>query len=172
MHSVQHLFEDQIKDLYSAEKQLIKALPKMAKAASNSGLKEAFQSHLEETKGQVERLDKVASICGFKPTGKTCAAMEGLVKEGEEVIEEDGDANVKDLALAAAAQRVEHYEIAGYGNARFLAKLVGKTECSELLQQTLDEEGAADKKLSKICQGGIAEAAPKTADARKAKAAG
>lgn len=148
--NLEKLLEDQLKDIYSAEKQLLKALPKMAKAANAEGLKTAFTEHLEETKGQVERLEQIASTLEIKLTGKKCAAMEGLVEEGSEAIEVEGPDAIIDLALIAAAQRVEHYEISAYGSARALAEQLGHTEVVEMLQETLDEESAADEKLSAI----------------------
>jgi ferritin-like metal-binding protein YciE len=153
------LLEDQIKDIYNAESQLLKALPKMAKRASADGLRDAFTSHLEETRGQVRRLNRVGELLGFKLTGKKCAAMEGLVEEGEEVIEADGEPEVVDAALIIAAQRVEHYEISAYGSARTLAEHLGHDEVAELLQETLDEESAADEKLTSISTGEVLPAA-------------
>jgi ferritin-like metal-binding protein YciE len=150
--TIEKLLEDQLKDLYSAENQLVKALPKIAKASTSEGLKEAFTSHLEETRGQVGRLEKVAKILGFKPTGKKCAAMEGLLEEGKEAMEAEGPDGIIDLALIAGAQRVEHYEISAYGSARALAEQLGHTEVVELIQESLDEESAADEKLTGIAQ--------------------
>lgn len=148
--NLEKLLEDQLKDIYSAEKQLLKALPKMAKAANAEGLKSCFTEHLEETKGQIERLEQIAATLEIKLTGKKCAAMEGLVEEGSEAIEVEGPDAIIDLALIAAAQRVEHYEISAYGSARALAEQLGHTEVVEMLQETLDEESAADEKLSAI----------------------
>ena len=144
------LLEDQLKDLYSAETQLTKALPKMAKKASFDGLKQAILGHLEETKGQVERLNQIAEILGIKLSGKKCKAMEGLIEEGSEVLEADGPGPIIDAALIAAAQRVEHYEISAYGSARALAERLEHGDIVSLLQETLDEESAADEKLSLI----------------------
>lgn len=146
------LLTQEIKDLYSAENQLIKALPKMVKAATDPALKEAFTTHLEETKVQAERLDEVAKLLEITPKGKVCKAMKGLVEEGSEAMEEDGDPVVKDLGLIGAAQRVEHYEISGYGTARTLAEFLGLTEVVDLLQTTLDEEGATDKILTELAE--------------------
>ncbi len=160
MDNVNELFEDQIKDLYSAESQLLKALPKMAKKAASPELKKGFETHLKQTEGHVSRLDEIAKMWKFKPTGKKCKAMEGLIEEGKEVIEEDGDENVIDVALIAAAQRVEHYEISAYGSARALANRLGCKETSDLLQQTLDEESATDMLLSKLSEGKLLKAAP------------
>jgi ferritin-like metal-binding protein YciE len=152
MNSLKDLYIDELKDLYNAESQLVKALPKMAKKASAPELKEAFQDHLEETKGHVQRLEQIFEELDEKPTGKTCKAMKGLVEEGEEVIEEDGNEAVLDAALIGAAQRVEHYEIAGYGVVRTFASILGEDDAAELLQETLDEEGEADKKLTAIAE--------------------
>ena len=149
------LLIDELKDLYSAENQLIKALPKMAKAANSENLSAAFTDHLEETRGQVERLEKIFTILEGTPKGKKCKAMEGLIEEGKEVMEEEYEPAVMDAALIGAAQRVEHYEIAGYGTARTLATLLGHDEVAELLQETLDEEGNADKKLTDLAESEI-----------------
>jgi ferritin-like metal-binding protein YciE len=148
--SIEKLLEDQLKDIYSAENQLVKALPRMAKASAADGLKEAFTAHLEETRGQVARLDEVAKLLGVKLTGKKCVAMEGLIEEGKEVIDAEGPAEVIDLALIAGAQKVEHYEISAYGSARALAEQLGHSEVASLLQESLDEESAADEKLTGI----------------------
>ncbi|WP_035604268.1 ferritin-like domain-containing protein [Haloferula sp. BvORR071] len=152
LNNLQTLLEQEIKDLYSAETQLVKALPKMAKGASSEALKEAITSHLEETKGHVERLAKAAEVLGITPRGKTCKAMKGLIEEGAEALEEEGDPNLLDLAIIGAAQRVEHYEIAGYGCARALAEALGQDEIVDLLQATIDEEGAADKTLTGVAE--------------------
>jgi ferritin-like metal-binding protein YciE len=152
MPSLAKLLEDQLKDLYSAENQLVKALPKMAKKASSKGLKHAFTSHLDETKNQVERLDEIGQTLDIKLSGKKCKAMEGLVEEGAEVLEAEGPGPVIDSALIAAAQRVEHYEISAYGTARAFAQQLGHDEVAELLQETLDEESAADEKLNSLSE--------------------
>jgi ferritin-like metal-binding protein YciE len=152
MPTITKLLEDQLKDIYSAETQLVKALPKMAKKASSKGLKEAITSHLEETKHQVERLNQIAQTLGIKLAGKKCKAMEGLIEEGAEVLETEGPGPVIDLALIAAAQRVEHYEISAYGSARAFAGHLGHEDVVELLQETLGEESAADEKLSSISE--------------------
>ncbi|MFD2256121.1 ferritin-like domain-containing protein [Luteolibacter algae] len=154
------LLEHDIKDLYSAETQLVKALPKMAKAATNPELKEAFEAHLEETKGHVERLEEVAKLLDITPRGKTCKAMKGLVEEGEETIKEEGEETILDLALITAAQKVEHYEISGYGSARSLANALKLADVVELLDTTLTEEGGADKTLSTIAKS-LLKSAPK-----------
>ena len=158
LNTLEILLGQEIKDLYSAENQLVKALPKMAKAATNPELQEAFTTHLEETKEQVERLEQVAKILDITPKGKTCKAMQGLIEEGSEVLEEEGEASVKDLAMIGAAQKVEHYEIAGYGTARALAEALGLDEVVELLQATLDEEGNTDKILTEIAEELVPEA--------------
>jgi len=152
MDTLTDLLEDELKDLYSAENQLVKALPRMAKKASSPKLKEAFTSHLKETEGHVQRLEQIGESLGIKVKGKTCKAMKGLVEEGKEVLEEDGEDAVLDAALIGAAQRVEHYEIAAYGTVRAIAERLGHTDVVVLLQQTLDEEGAADKKLTSISE--------------------
>jgi ferritin-like metal-binding protein YciE len=159
IESLDKLLEDQLKDIYSAENQLVKALPKMAKAASAQRLKVAFASHLEETRGQVERLQEVGELLEIKLAGKKCKAMEGLIEEGKEVLESDGASAVIDAALIAAAQRVEHYEIAAYGSVRALAEFLGHQAAARLLQQTLDEESAADEKLTEIAEGEVMPAA-------------
>jgi ferritin-like metal-binding protein YciE len=155
LKSLEDLLHHELKDLYSAEKQLLKALPKMAKAAENEQLQAAFKEHLEETKNQVERLEKCGEILGKKLTGHTCQAMKGLIEEGQELIEEDADPSVKDAALIGAAQRVEHYEIAGYGTARTLAQHVGQKQIAKLLQQTLAEEKETDQKLTELAESQI-----------------
>jgi ferritin-like metal-binding protein YciE len=159
MDSLRELLISELSDLHSAEKQLVTALPKMAKAANSDNLRTAFENHLEETKGHVERLDQIFDELGEKPKRKKCKAMEGLVDEGKEVIEEDGAPEVKDAALIGAAQRVEHYEMAGYGTARAMAETLSLNSVAELLQQTLDEESAADKKLNDLALNEINEGA-------------
>lgn len=149
--SLEKLFEEQLKDLFSAEKQLVKALPRMAKAASGEALREAFTSHLEETKGHVERLEEISKKIKVKLSGKKCKAMEGLIEEGKEAIEADGPEGVIDAALIAAAQRVEHYEISAYGTVRTLAEVLDYKDVAIVLQKTLDEESAADEKLTQVC---------------------
>ncbi len=157
--SITKLLHDQLKDIYSAESQLLKALPKMAKKASTPELKQAFTSHLEETKGQVERLKDVGTILGLRLTGKKCKAMEGLVEEGSEILEAEGPGPVIDAALIAAAQRVEHYEIAAYGTMRTLAEQLGHAKAAKLLQMTLKEESAADAKLTMVSESTVLPAA-------------
>jgi ferritin-like metal-binding protein YciE len=147
------LFELELKDIYSAEKQLTKALPKLAKAATNEDLKEAFESHLEETEGQIERLEKICKQLDISIARvEKCKAMEGLIEEGQEIMEEGLEPHVLDAALICAAQKVEHYEIAAYGCARTFAQQLGHQDIADLLQETLDEEGNADKKLTEIAE--------------------
>jgi len=153
MKSFEDLFHHELKDLYSAEKQLTKALPKMAKAASNEELRQAFEDHLEETEGQIERLEQIFKQLEIPTTRvQKCKAMEGLIEEGKEILEEDMEPELLDAALICAAQRVEHYEIAAYGCARTFAQRLGYGEIADLLQTTLDEEGNADKKLTEIAE--------------------
>ncbi len=148
--SLKDLLEDEVKDLYSAEKQLTKAIPKMAKGSSDPALKEAFTSHLAETQNQVSRLEQVAQLLEIKPTGKKCMGMEGVIKEGAEALEEDGVESVLDLGLIGAGSRVEHYEMAGYLTAVSLAKRMGASAVADLLSQSLAEEENAEKTLRKI----------------------
>ena len=159
LDSLQALFLDELKDIYHAEKQLLRALPKMAKAASNPELERAFTQHLRETEGQVQRLERVFKELGQAARGKKCEGMAGLVEEGKKLMEEDGEPEVIDAALIAAAQRVEHYEIAAYGCLRTYAQLLGLTSAEQLLQQNLSEEEAADTKLTALGEGGINQAA-------------
>lgn len=146
------LLEEELKDIYDAEKQLVKALPKMARAATSEELQSALREHLEVTQGQVQRLEQVFEKLGAKGKGKPCAGMKGLIQEGQEVMQEDASEQMADLALIGAAQRVEHYEIAAYGTARAFAEKLGQDEVAELLQQTLDEENEADEKLTEISE--------------------
>ena len=146
------LYIGELKDLYNAENQLVKALPKMAKAASCGELRQGFEEHLEQTRGHVQRLEKIFESLEENPKGKKCVGMEGLVKEGSEVMEEDFEGALLDAALIGAAQRVEHYEIAGYGCARTFARRLGKQQLADLLQETLDEEANADKILTDIAE--------------------
>jgi len=155
LESLRDLFIAELRDLYSAENQLTKALPKMAEAATSPELKAAFEDHLEETRYHVTRLEEIFEGLNEKPTGETCEAMEGLIEEGENYVTAKGDHYVIDAGLIAAAQRVEHYEIAGYGTARTLASHLGEDKAAELLQETLDEEGAADKKLTSIAESSV-----------------
>jgi len=146
------LFVAELKDIYHAENQLVKALPKMAKAATSEELRAGFETHLEETEGQVERLDKIFEMLDMAPRGKKCEAMQSLIKEGKEMMEEDAEDAVLDAALIAAAQKVEHYEIASYGTLRTYAQMLGMDEAAALLQETLDEESATDEKLTELAQ--------------------
>jgi ferritin-like metal-binding protein YciE len=155
MTSLEDLYIDQLKDLHNAEKQLVQALPKMAQAAHNNELKQGFQEHLEQTRTHVDRLEQIFGRMGISPGNKTCEAMEGLIQEGQEAIQIQGDPNVRDAALIAAAQRVEHYEIAGYGTVRTFANQLGFDKDQSILQKTLDEEGETDKKLTSLAEGGI-----------------
>jgi ferritin-like metal-binding protein YciE len=155
LETLNDLFVHQIKDLYDAEQRLTEAIPKMAGKAQSADLKAAFEHHLTETKGHVARLEKVFDLIETKAATETCDAMKGLISEGEEVLEASGDAAVIDAALIAAAQRVEHYEMAGYGTARTLANQLGLTQVSQLLQQTLEEEASADEKLTQIAEGSV-----------------
>jgi ferritin-like metal-binding protein YciE len=148
--TLQELLLDELKDLYSAEKQIVKALPKLAKAASTTELHDALISHLEETKGQVDRLEKIGELVGKKLTGKTCVGMKGVLEEGSEVIDETEEGTIRDAGLIAASQRVEHYEMAGYGSARDFANTLGLSEVAALLEETLEEEKEADRKLTSI----------------------
>ena len=144
------LFVDQLRDLYHAEKQLVRALPKMAKVASSDELKKAFEAHLEETKGQVERLEQVFEELNARTRGKRCEAMEGLIEEAKEIMEEVETPEVRDAGLIVAAQKVEHYEIAGYGSAHAFAEGMGHQKVAQLLAQTLEEEKKTDEKLNQV----------------------
>jgi ferritin-like metal-binding protein YciE len=160
------LLIEELKDLYNAETQLTKALPKMAKAASHEELKAAFEEHLEQTKNQISRLERVMELLGANPKGKKCKAMEGLLEEGAEKIEMEAEASVKDAALIGAAQKVEHYEIAGYGTVRTFAEVLGEDEVAKLLQKTLDEESETDERLTEIAET-INEEAEETEEAER-----
>ncbi len=155
LQTLEDLFHHELKDLYSAENQLVKALPKMAKAATNADLKAGFEEHLEQTKGHVERLDQIAEMIGKKLGGHKCKAMEGLIKEGDELISEDAEDSVRDAGLIGAAQRVEHYEMAGYGTAKAIAEKLGHAEAADLLGQTLEEERATDQKLTALAESAV-----------------
>jgi ferritin-like metal-binding protein YciE len=152
LKNLEDLLVDELKDLYSAENQILKALPKMAKAAESEDLVAGFQQHLKETQNQVKRLDKISKILGKSLKGKKCAAMEGLVEEGKEIMEEDAEPSVMDAGLIVAAQKVEHYEISAYGSARTHADVLGYDDIADLLKETLDEEAATDKKLSSVAK--------------------
>lgn len=152
LENLNDLFLEQLEDIYSAEKQITKALPKMMEKATHPDLKYAFQMHLSETEKQIDRLDQVFEMIGKKPSSHTCEAMKGLIKEGEEMIGMDGEPAVLDAGLIAAAQRVEHYEIAAYGTVCTYAKQLGQTQALNLLQQTLNEEKTTDEKLTMIAE--------------------
>ena len=153
------LFLDELRDLYDAEKQLTKALPKMAKAASSGKLSTAFENHLRETQNQVERLERIFDLLDEKPTGKKCAAMTGLIKEGDEIVSSTDDTSVRDAGLIAAAQKVEHYEMSGYGSARTHARILRHVQAVSLLEETLNEEKQADRKLNDIAESSVNEQA-------------
>lgn len=155
MRSLRDFYLQELSDLYSAENLLVKALPKMARAASAQELQQAFREHLEQTERHVERLDEIFEKLGEKPKRKKCKAMEGLIEEGQELMKEDAEDAVRDAALIAAAQKVEHYEIASYGCARAYARMLGEEDAAELLQETLDEEGETDKRLTGLAEGMI-----------------
>jgi ferritin-like metal-binding protein YciE len=177
MNRLKHLYIEEMKDLYSAESQLVKALPKMAEAATSDDLRAGFEEHLEQTKGHVSRLEEIFKALGESPKGKKCKGMEGLIKEGGEMIEEDRAAEELDAGLISAAQRVEHYEIAGYGCVSTYAKLLGEDEAASLLRQTLQEEKQTDEKLTQLASriNLVAAGAEKSSEgngpSRKAKAA-
>jgi ferritin-like metal-binding protein YciE len=154
------LFKEELKDLYDAEKQLVRALPKMAKAASDPELKEAFKEHLEQTKGHVARLEEVFGLLDMKPKGKPCAAMKGLVEEGSETAQENATEQLLDIMLITAAQKVEHYEISGYGTLRTIAQQLEHEDIVELLQATEDEEKETDSNLTVICERILSEVEP------------
>jgi ferritin-like metal-binding protein YciE len=155
LNSFDDLFVEQLQDLYDAEQRITKALPKMAAAAHHPSLKAAFEEHLRQTENQVKRLEQVFQHLGKSAQTKTCEAMKGLIEEGSEIISGEGDPDVKDAALIAAAQRVEHYEIAAYGTARTFAQRLGQPEAARLLQETLDEEAGTDKKLTALAEKSI-----------------
>ena len=152
LETLKTLYIDELRDLYNAENQLVKALPKMAKAASSQELQYAFEKHLEQTKSHVDRLEEVFEEIGEKPKGKTCKAMKGLIDEGSEILKEDGEESVIDAGIIVAAQKVEHYEIASYGSVRTFAQLLGKDRSADLLQRTLDEESEANEVLNKLAE--------------------
>ncbi|MFC7337456.1 ferritin-like domain-containing protein [Haloferula chungangensis] len=153
--NLHQLYHDQIRDLYSAENQLLEALPEMVRAATDNDLREAFQSHLEETRGHVDRLKTICSAHGIAPEGETCEAMKGLIKEGKKHLEATQAGPVRDAVLIASGNRVEHYEIAGYGVAKAFASVLGLDDDEKLLDDTIEEEGSADKKLTKLATGGM-----------------
>ena len=159
LDSLEKLFIDELRDIYNAEKQITRALPRMAKAAESPELQQAFTKHLKETEGQIQRLEQVFKELGQAVRGKKCKGMEGLLEEGKEKLEEEGEPQVMDAALIASAQKVEHYEIAAYGCLRTYAELLGYSQAAQLLQQTLQEEEATDKKLTELGESGINQAA-------------
>ncbi len=150
--TLQDVYVEQLKDLYSAEQQILKALPKMAKAATHADLRRAFEEHEVVTRTHVERLEKIFTQLGEKPGGHKCKGMEGLLAEGDELLEEHDESEALDAAMIAAAQRVEHYEIAGYGSVRTFANMLGLSDHADILQRTLDEEGNTDKKLTVLAE--------------------
>lgn len=160
-NTIKDLLAEEIKNLYSAEKQLIKAIPKMARCASDPALREAFTNHLAETRQQVKRIEQVAEILGVRAPGKKCVGIEGCIKEGGDALQQDGEADVLDLGLISAGSRVEHYEIAGYLTAISLARQVGADEAVKLLNESLQEEQNAERTLRKIAAG-LLESAPKS----------
>lgn len=151
-NALKELYIDELKDLYDAENRLVKALPKMAKAAKNEQLRSGIEEHLEQTRGHVDRLEEIFDTLGEKPKGKKCAGMIGIIKEGDELLDEEFDGEVLDAALISAAQRVEHYEIAAYGCVRTWADLLGESEASALLEKTLEEEKETDQKLTQLAE--------------------
>ena len=152
METLEKLYISELRDLYSAESQLLKALPKMAKGASSAELKEAFENHLAETETHVERLEQIFNDLEENPKGKTCHGMKGLIEEGSEILEEEGEESVLDAGIIVAAQKVEHYEMAGYGSVRAFAQLLGQEEAAQLLQTTLDEESKANELLNQLAE--------------------
>jgi len=150
--TVEKLLVHELQDIYSAEKQITRALPKIAKAATSEELRAALETHLKETEGQIDRLDKVFETLGKPSNGKMCQGMKGLLEEGSQALEEIDKGEIRDAAIISAAQRVEHYEMAAYGTVRTLAETIGRQEIAKVLQQTLDEEGNADHKLTQIAQ--------------------
>lgn len=150
--SLEDIFQDMLKDIYWAENHLAKALPKMAKAAFNEELRDAFESHLKETKGQISRLEQCFNLMGMKPQGKKCPAMQGLVEEGQEAIDDHESGHARDAALIGAAQKVEHYEISSYGTLRTMATVLGKVQCAELMEANKDEEAETDEKLTRLSE--------------------
>ena len=159
LDSLQNLFVTELKDIYNAEKQLVTALPRIAKAARSAQLAEAITKHLKETEGHVARLEEIFQSLGLPARGKKCKGMEGLLEEGKEVMEEEAQESVRDAALISAAQKVEHYEIVAYGCLRSYAQILGHNDAAKRLEQTLKEEEAADEKLNELAEGGINQAA-------------
>ena len=163
LNSLHDLYVVELKDLYNGEQQIIKALPKMAEAASSSELRTAFEHHLEQTREHLRRLEQIFQNLDESPKGQTCVGLEGIIEEGEDLMDEDAPETVCDAALIASAQRVEHYEIAGYGTVRTYARQLGYNDAAELLQRTLDEEGETDKKLTTIAESRVNVEARRTA---------
>ncbi len=152
VNTIEKLFLEELKDLYSAENQITKALPKMIKAAKSQELRNALEKHLKETEGQIERLDRVFEMLGTRHTSKTCEGMKGVLEEGSEMLQETEEGDVRDMAIISAGQRVEHYEMAAYGTVRSYAKHLEKPQVAQLLEETLEEEKSADKKLTQISE--------------------
>ena len=152
LDTLEKLYVDELRDIYNAENQLLKALPKMAKGASSPDLKNAFETHLRQTESHVERLEQIFADLDESPKGKTCRAMKGLIEEGSEILKEDGEESVLDAGIIVAAQKVEHYEMAAYGSARTFARLLGQEKAAELLQSTLDEESETNESLSQLAE--------------------
>jgi ferritin-like metal-binding protein YciE len=167
LETLRDLFVNELKDMYNAENQIVKAVPRLAKAAESAELRNAFEKHLRETETQVQRLERIFERLGERPTGKRCKGMEGLIEEGKEILEEKGEDAVRDAALISAAQKVEHYEIASYGCLITYAGLLGDQDAAKLLKQTLAEEEAADKKLTELGEGGINQAAVAAGEGRE-----
>lgn len=159
VETLEDLFLDEIRDLYDGEKQLTKALPKMAKASSSGELRTAFENHLKETQNQIARLEQIFGMLDEKATGKKCTAMTGMIKEGDEMVSSTTDTSVRDAGLISAAQKVEHYEMSGYGSARTHAQLLGHMQAVSLLEETLNEEKQADRKLNDIAESSVNEEA-------------
>jgi ferritin-like metal-binding protein YciE len=170
MHTLEHLFEDTLKDIYYAEKKILKELPKMAKKAGSEDLQDAFEQHAEETEGQIERLEQVFKLIGKAPRGKKCPAIEGIAEEAKEVMENAADQNVLDAGLIAAAQAVEHYEMARYGTLCAWAKELGMDKAASLLEETLEEEENCDERLTELAEGGINEDAAGGSDTMRSAA--
>lgn len=170
--TMQDLFLEEIRDLYDAEKQITKALPKMAKATETEELREAFNEHLEQTRGQIDRLEQIFSALGEKPGGVKCKGMEGVISEGDEMVQLTETGPVRDAGLIAAAQRVEHYEMAGYGAARTFAQLLGHEDAANLLDETLDEERTTDERLTEIAESMVNEQAQAQSSSPRTRKAG
>jgi ferritin-like metal-binding protein YciE len=166
IETMEDLFLEQVEDLYDAERRLVKALPKMAGASTSQALRQAFESHLMETEGHVTRLESVFQALGRDPKGHTCDAMKGLISEGEEIIGDIEESSLRDAGLIAAANRVEHYEIAAYGSARTFAEILGLSDAASLLEQTLQEEKKADQKLTQLAESMVNEQALRSPVAR------